>query len=81
MNFHHHGGLDKIAKPTDLRKATVQSDNLSDAAARAMQAIRQAITEAPADEALQVTLSRFMAAWSVYNYWPWQQPWPPHDAG
>jgi enolase len=51
----------------NFRKETRQTDNLSDAAARAMQTIRQAITEAPADEALQTVLGRFMRAWAKYE--------------
>jgi hypothetical protein len=67
MNLYHGGGLDKLARTGDLRKQTAQSDNLSDAAARAMQGIRQAIVEAPRDEGLQAALSAFMRASAAYD--------------
>jgi hypothetical protein len=46
------GTFDKLARSSDLRKETRQSDNLSDAEARSLQTIRQAIVELPADASL-----------------------------
>jgi hypothetical protein len=55
--------LAKIVRADDLRKAgTPQSANLSDAAARALQAISDAIVESPDDASLREMLRQFLRA-------------------
>jgi hypothetical protein len=49
--IHYGGALDKLARTGDLRKETRQSDNLTDAAGRALQSIRQANGQAWRDPA------------------------------
>jgi hypothetical protein len=61
------GALDKLARTGDLRKETRQSDNLTDAAGRALQSIRQAIVESPNAAGLREMLSSFLRALSAYN--------------
>jgi hypothetical protein len=68
MNSIQYGTLDKLAKPADLRKAgTRQSDNLSDAARRALQAISDAIVESPDDASLREMLRQFLRALGGFN--------------
>jgi hypothetical protein len=68
MNQLQFGTLGKIVGPSDLLKAgTRQSDNLSDAAGRALQAISDAITESPEDASLREMLRQFLRALGGFN--------------
>jgi hypothetical protein len=67
MGIQYGGALGKLARASDLRKQTAQSDNLSDKAARALQALSQAVTESPSDAGLQEMLSSFLRALSAYD--------------
>jgi hypothetical protein len=67
MNLAHSGNLNKLARASDLWKQTAQSDNLSDKATRALQALSQAVVESPADESLQEMLSSFLRALAAYD--------------
>jgi hypothetical protein len=63
MNGLYSGGtLDKLQRPCDLRKDTRQSDNLSNAAARALQTISQVVLEYPGDASLREMRESFRAA-------------------
>jgi hypothetical protein len=67
MNLAHSGNLNKLARASDLRKQTVQSDNLSDKAARALQALSQAVVESPGDASLREMLDAFRRALANYS--------------
>jgi sigma54-dependent transcription regulator len=59
--------LNKLQRAGALCKETRQSDNLTDAAGRALQSIRQAIVESPNDAGLREMLSSFLRALSAYD--------------
>jgi hypothetical protein len=68
MNGIQYGNaFHKLELAGDLRKATQQSDNLTDAVGRALQTIHQAIAAAPADASLQQMLNMFLRALATYN--------------
>jgi hypothetical protein len=59
--------LDKIMHTGNLHKETRQADNLSDAAARALQSISAVVTEHPSDASLQEMLRSFLRALGNYD--------------
>jgi hypothetical protein len=59
--------LDKLMHAGGLHKETRQSDNLSDAAGRALQAISDAIVESPDDASLREMLRQFLRAVGGFN--------------
>jgi hypothetical protein len=79
MNVAHNasGKLAKAGEPRGIingsmldhvaGKVRAQSGNLSDAAARALQGLRQAIVENPADASLRQMLDSFARALRAYN--------------
>jgi hypothetical protein len=59
--------LDKLQRGAGLSKETRQSDNLSDAAARALQTIRQVVLENSQDASLQQLMESFRRALLAYD--------------